>query len=183
MEVFQTPLATLPNQIHANRSDFLINQRVHSKMKILPTFTLSPVAYQILWLLWGRAHWILRIFESKDFLGLKISIKRFLGSMMPQYMALCVSQFRLFVCFFQKNLWICSLGWVRLLVRHPLFVSIPLVTLGVRPPLVCVLSLKDNLHWILACCLLRLVVFSVKKNLGLKQIWSRIFGDKKNCKK
>ena len=37
--------------------------------------------------------------------------------------------------------------------------SVRWVTLWVRPPLVCVLSLEDNLRWILACCLLRFEAF------------------------
>ena len=58
------------------------------------------------------------------------------------------------------SLKICvSVRWVTFWVRSPLCVSIQLLTLWVRPPLVCVLSLEDNLHWILACCLLRFAAF------------------------
>ena len=38
-------------------------------------------------------------------------------------------------------------------------VSVHWVALWVRHPLVCVPSLEDNLHWILACCLLRFAAF------------------------
>ena len=38
-------------------------------------------------------------------------------------------------------------------------VSVRWGILWVRPPLVCVLSLEDNLRWILACCLLRFAAF------------------------
>ena len=52
-------------------------------------------------------------------------------------------------------------------LRHPsapppsvnICVSVRWVTLWVRPPLVCVLALDDNLRWILACCLLRFESF------------------------
>ena len=108
----------------------------------------------------------------------------FLGSMLPQYMALFVSEFRqcvkkigvsvrwvklwvrppLCVSVCWVTLWVCpplclSVRWVKLWVRPPLCVSVRWVTLWVRPPLVCVLSLEDNLCWILACFLLRFAAF------------------------
>ena len=78
--------------------------------------------------------------------------------MLPQYLALSVS----FVCVcVQKYLCVCSMGYIfrasptsenmcaRLLGyivgASPLCVSVQLVTLWVRPPLVCVLSLEDKL--------------------------------------
>ena len=105
---------------------------------------------------------------------------RFLGSILPQYLALSVSQFRQSVC--QKNLFGRSLGfivggspppvkicvlvrWVTLWVRPPpsmkICVSVRWGILWVRPPLVCVLPLEDNLRWILACCLLRFAAFFI----------------------
>ena len=107
--------------------------------------------------------------------------------MLPQYMALSVS-FASFVC--QKNLRVCLLGyivgasplsvkicvsvrWVTLWVRPPpLCVSIQLVTLWLCPPLVCVLSLKDNLCWILACCLLRFAAFFFLMRGLAHWVWS-----------
>ena len=55
---------------------------------------------------------------------------QFLGSMLPQYLALSVSQL---VTFVKKNLCVCSLGYI-------VGVSVCLVTLWVCPPLVCVRS-------------------------------------------
>ena len=71
-----------------------------------------------------------------------------------------------------------SVRWGKLWVRPPpsvkICVSVCWVTSWVRPPplcvrsigntvgvspLVCVLSLEDNLRWILACCLLRFAAF------------------------
>ena len=97
----------------------------------------------------------------------------FLGSMLPQYMALCVS----FVSCVKKKICV-SICWITLWVRPPppcenmcvrslgyiVGASPPLClhsianTVGASP-LVCVLSMEDNLRWILACCLLRFAAF------------------------
>ena len=53
-------------------------------------------------------------------------------------MALCVSQF---------------------VLSKKICVSVRWVTLWVRPPLMCVLSLEDDFRWIHACCLLRFAAF------------------------
>ena len=52
-----------------------------------------------------------------------------------------------------------SIHRVTLWVLPPLCVFVQLVTLWVHPLLVCVLSLEDNLCWILACCLLCFAAF------------------------
>ena len=52
---------------------------------------------------------------------------------------------------------VCSFGYI--VGASPLCVSVQLVTLWVRTPLVYVLSLEDDLRWILACCLLRFAAF------------------------
>ena len=57
-----------------------------------------------------------------------------------------------------ENMCVRSLGYI-VGAPPPFCVSIQLVTLWVRPPLVCVLLLEDNLRWILACCLLRFAAF------------------------
>ena len=61
-------------------------------------------------------------------------------------------------------------------------VSVHWVTFWVRSPLVCVLSLKDNLRWILACCLLRFAAIFGTRNVyghcinNLLWYWLWIFG-------
>ena len=86
--------------------------------------------------------------------------------MLPQYMALSVS----FVSVSKK---ICvSVRWVTLWVRpappcENMCVRSLGYIVGASPPLcvrsigntVCFLSLEDNLHWILACCLLCFAAF------------------------
>ena len=56
-----------------------------------------------------------------------------------------------------ENMCVRLLGYI--VGASPLCLSVQLVILWVRPPLVCVLSLEDNLHWILACCLLYFATF------------------------
>ena len=87
----------------------------------------------------------------------------FLGSMPPQYMALFVC-FVSFVCFVCPKKLVCPFVGLHCGFIPPIRVSVQLVTLWGRPPLVCVLSLEDNLHchWIIACCLLRFAAFLVK---------------------
>ena len=60
-----------------------------------------------------------------------------------------------------ENMCVCSLGYIVGASASPLCVSVQLVTLWERPPLVCVLSLEDNLRRILACCLLRFATFFI----------------------
>jgi len=90
--------------------------------------------------------------------------------MLPQYMALsityvskkklCVRSLGYIVGASNPPVKICvSVRWVTLWIRPPLCVSVQFVTLWVRPHLMCVLSLEDNLCWILACCLLHFEVF------------------------
>ena len=55
------------------------------------------------------------------------------------------------------NMCVSSLGYI--VGASALYVFVQLVTLWVRPPLVCVLLLEDNLRWILACCLLCFAAF------------------------
>ena len=80
----------------------------------------------------------------------------FLVSMLPQYMALSVSFVSFDSLFVKKNL--C----VRLLEVPPPCENTCVRLLGYivgASPLVCVLSLVDNLRWILACCQLRFATF------------------------
>ena len=68
----------------------------------------------------------------------------FLGSMLPQYMALCVCQ--------SKKICV-SVHWVTLWVRPPPCENMCVRSLGYivgASPLVRALSLEDNLRWILA---------------------------------
>ena len=60
-----------------------------------------------------------------------------------------------------ENMCACLLGYI--VGVSPLCLSVQLVTLWVRSPFVCVLSLEDNLRWILACRLLRFAAFFSSK--------------------
>ena len=61
-----------------------------------------------------------------------------------------------------ENMCVRSLGYI-VGASPPLYENMCVRSLGyivgASPPCVCVLSLEDNLRWILACCLLRFAAF------------------------
>ena len=62
----------------------------------------------------------------------------------------------------KKKLCVRSLGYIMGACAYPPFENMCVRLLGYivgASPLVCVLSLEDNLRWILACCLLRFAAF------------------------
>ena len=83
--------------------------------------------------------------------------------MLPQYMALSVSQLVSSASLSKKKIVCPFVGFHCGCVPPSLkiCVSVCWATLWVSPSLVCVLALEDNLRWILACCLLRFAAFLV----------------------